>query len=276
MSSSWPAFVQARRAERAAGVPPRALRVVAAAFARHSLALMFPAFVDPSELGADATIEHEAQQVERLLMDALTTLVPDAPHRTQAMLACFGGIHDLLESDARAMLKADPAATSLDEVISAYPGFLAVAVHRLAHALQMLAVPLFPRVLAEWAHRETGIDIHPGATIGRGFAIDHGTGVVIGETTLIGERVRLYQGVTLGALAVRKSLANQKRHPTIEDDVVIYANATILGGATVIGAGSIIGGNVWLTDSVPPRSIVQFSSQVAPRPTMDDGLEFHI
>jgi serine O-acetyltransferase len=129
-------------------------------------------------------------------------------------------------------------------------------------------------MLAEVAHAVTGIDIHPGAQIGRAFAIDHGTGVVIGETTVIGDRVRLYQGVTLGALAVRKSLANRKRHPTIEDGVVIYANATILGGKTVIGAESVIGGNVWLTASVPPKSIVQFQSEVRHRD--DDGLEFHI
>jgi serine O-acetyltransferase len=136
-------------------------------------------------------------------------------------------------------------------------------------------VPLVPRLLAEWAHRQTGIDIHPGAQIGASFAIDHGTGIVIGETSVIGDRVRVYQGVTLGALAVSKRLANRKRHPTIGNDVVLYANATILGGETVVGDGSIIGGNVWLTTSVPARSVVQFTSTVGRRPT-DDGLEFHI
>jgi serine O-acetyltransferase len=148
-------------------------------------------------------------------------------------------------------------------------------VHRLSHELYRLQVPLFPRVLSEWAHRETGIDIHPGAEIGAGFAIDHGTGVVIGETSTIGDRVRIYQGVTLGALAVSKKLANRKRHPTIGHDVVIYANATILGGNTEVGDGSIIGGNVWLTSSVPPRSVVQFSSRVESRHE-DDGIEWHI
>ena len=155
-----------------------------------------------------------------------------------------------------AILEGDPAADSEDEVVLAYPGFLATAVHRFAHELYRLNVPVFPRVVSEWSHRETGIDIHPGATIGRAFAIDHGTGVVIGETSVIGDRVRIYQGVTLGALAVSKRLAHTKRHPTIEDDVVIYAGATILGGETVIGRGSVIGGNVWLTHSVPPGTRV--------------------
>ena len=169
----------------------------------------------------------------------------------------------------------DPAAASRDEVIFAYPGFLATAVHRIAHILYRLDVPLVPRLLAEWAHGKTGIDIHPGAQIGASFAIDHGTGIVIGETSVIGERVRVYQGVTLGALAVSKRLAHKKRHPTLGHDVVVYANATILGGSTVVGDGSIIGGNVWLTTSVPPRSVVQFTSSVEQRPS-DDGLEFHI
>jgi serine O-acetyltransferase len=192
-----------------------------------------------------------------------------------AFLARMTAVHDALVLDANAITSGDPAAGSLEEVIIAYPGFLATAVHRVAHELYLLEVPLFPRVLSEWSHRETGIDIHPGARIGAGFAIDHGTGVVIGETSEIGDRVRIYQGVTLGALAVSKKLANRKRHPTIGNEVVIYANATILGGTTVVGAGSVIGGNVWLTQSVPPRSVVQFSSRVEQRDG-DDGLEFHI
>jgi serine O-acetyltransferase len=138
-----------------------------------------------------------------------------------------------------------------------------------------LGVALVPRLIAEHAHRETGIDIHPGARIGERFAIDHGTGIVIGETADIGARVKMYQGVTLGALSVQKSLADVKRHPTIEDDVVVYANATILGGRTVVGAGSIVGGNVWLTRSVPGRSVVTHESQIARRPD-DDLIEYHI
>lgn len=165
-------------------------------------------------------------------------------------------LHSLLLDDAKAILAGDPAATSLDEVILAYPGFYAIAVYRIAHWLRGERVATVPRMLTEHAHRVTGIDIHPGATIGRAFVIDHGTGIVIGETTVIADNVKVYQGVTLGALSVDKTMANAKRHPTIERDVVIYANATILGGDTVVGAGSIIGGNVWLTSSVPPRSRV--------------------
>ena len=164
--------------------------------------------------------------------------------------------HTLLREDAEAICKGDPAAKSVDEVILAYPGFLAIAVYRIAHWLHLQKVPMVPRMLTEHAHRLTGVDIHPGATIGRAFVIDHGTGVVIGETTVIEDNVKIYQGVTLGALSVAKSLANKKRHPTIERDVVIYANATILGGDTVIGAGSTVGGNVWITESVAPGSRV--------------------
>ena len=186
--------------------------------------------------------------------------------------AALPGIHDRLEQDARAITEGDPAAESHDEVISAYPGFLAIAIHRVAHELCGLGVPLLPRLLAEVAHTRTGIDIHPGATIGGSFCIDHGTGIVIGETAVIGNDVKLYQGVTLGALSVAKTAAGTKRHPTIENDVVIYANATILGGETVIGAGSVIGGNVWLTASVPPDSIVYQRSEVHVR-RVRDGFE---
>lgn len=161
-----------------------------------------------------------------------------------------------IDLDAEAAFQGDPAARSLEEVIVSYPGFYAIAVHRLAHALHLLGVPLLPRLMSEYAHERTGIDIHPGATVGESFFIDHGTGVVIGETSKIGKNVKIYQGVTLGALSVKKRLQNIKRHPTIEDDVVIYANSTILGGETIVGAGSVIGGNVWLTHSVAPASKV--------------------
>jgi len=171
-------------------------------------------------------------------------------------------IHRQLMIDATAIERGDPAAESVDEVILAYPGFLAIAVYRIAHRFSELGVPLLPRVLTEWAHERTGIDIHPGATLGHPVIIDHGTGIVVGETAVIGNNVKLYQGVTLGALSVAKSLASTKRHPTIENDVVIYANATILGGETVIGAGSVIGGNVWITSSIPPDSIVYQRSEV--------------
>ncbi len=169
-----------------------------------------------------------------------------------------------LSGDVQAGYDGDPAAKSTDEVIFAYPAIYAISVYRIAHELARIGVPLLPRIMTEHAHSRTGIDIHPGATVGRGFFIDHGTGVVVGETTLIGDRVKIYQGVTIGALSFAKDEEGQivrgkKRHPTIEDDVVIYAGATILGGDTVIGKGSVIGGNVWLTRSVPPHTRVIIS-----------------
>lgn len=168
-------------------------------------------------------------------------------------------IRALCQSDAEAAFDGDPAAKDYTEVIFAYPGFYAIATYRLAHALHELDTPLIPRFLTEMAHHRTGIDIHPGATIGERFFIDHGTGVVIGETTGIGNSVQIYHGVTLGAFSPRKGqdIRGIKRHPTIESNVTIYPNATILGGETVVGAGSVIGGNVWLTRSVPPGSKVQ-------------------
>jgi serine O-acetyltransferase len=169
-----------------------------------------------------------------------------------------------LAKDVQAAFEGDPAAKSFDEVIFAYPAIFAITIYRLAHELHLQGIPLLPRIMTEHAHSVTGIDIHPGATIGSGFFIDHGTGVVIGETTDIGNHVKLYQGVTLGALSLAmdaegRMIRGKKRHPTIEDDVVIYAGATILGGTTVIGRGSVIGGNVWLTRSVPPYTRVVIS-----------------
>ncbi len=274
-SLSWSAFVDVLAAERSAQAVPRPVRAMAEQFASQVLALLFPQFAR-SKRRDGSSLREDAEQIPALLLAAIGPLMTDAPRVTAAFMERLPKVHVALLADAQAILDADPAAESLDEVVLAYPGFLATAVHRFANELYRLDVPLFPRLLSEWSHRETGIDIHPGATIGRGFAIDHGTGVVIGETSEIGERVRIYQGVTLGALAVSKKLASKKRHPTIGNDVVIYANATILGGTTIVGDGSIIGGNVWLTASVPPRSVVQFSSRVEPRALVDDGLEFHI
>ncbi len=169
-------------------------------------------------------------------------------------------IRSTLASDVRAAYEGDPAAKSYDEVIFSYPGLFAITVYRVAHQLLEQGVPLMPRIMTEYAHSQTGIDIHPAAHIGESFFIDHGTGVVVGETTEIGDRVRVYQGVTLGALSLPKevveSLRSQKRHPTVQDDVIIYAQATILGGETVIGARAVIGGNVWITESVPPDTKV--------------------
>ena len=170
------------------------------------------------------------------------------------LLESFPGIRESIKADVEAAFKGDPAAKSNEEIILSYPGIEAVLVHRIAHELWVQGAPLIPRIMSEYIHGKTGIDIHPGAKIGRSFFIDHGTGVVIGETTVIGNRVKIYQGVTLGALSVKKELGNTKRHPTIEDDVTIYAGATILGGDTVIGRGSIVGGNVWLVSSIPPNS----------------------
>lgn len=162
----------------------------------------------------------------------------------------------VLNTDIQAIFNGDPAARSEFEVVRTYPGFFAISLYRLAHSLYMENVPLIPRILTEYAHSKTGIDIHPAAVIGEYFYIDHGTGIVVGESCKIGNHVKLYQGVTLGALSVDKSMANTKRHPTVEDNVVIYSGATILGGETIIGHDSIIGGNVWLTKSLPPNSRV--------------------
>lgn len=167
-------------------------------------------------------------------------------------------VREILATDVQAAFDGDPAAHSTDETIFCYPGLFAIMVQRLAHQFYLLEVPLLPRIMTEYAHSQTGIDIHPGARLGRSFFIDHGTGIVIGETTEIGNNVKLYQGVTLGALAPAfgQLLRGQKRHPTIEDDVTIYAGATILGGDTTIGRGSVIGGNVFITSSVPPQNQV--------------------
>jgi serine O-acetyltransferase len=192
---------------------------------------------------------------------ATVTLAPglDAGALVERFFARLPVARAMLAEDVEAAFDGDPAAKSYAEIVAAYPSVWAVASYRVAHELVQLGVPLVPRVMSEHAHARTGIDIHPGATIGRRFFIDHGTGVVIGETCEIGDRVVIYQGVTLGALAPRKGqlLRGVKRHPTLEDDVTIYAGATILGGETVIGRGSVIGGNVWLTHPIPPCSKVQ-------------------
>ncbi len=175
------------------------------------------------------------------------------------LLEALPGVRDVLATDIQAALSGDPAACSAEEVILSYPGVQAITSHRIAHELHRLGMPMLPRMMSEVTHSRTGIDIHPGATIGPSFFIDHGTGLVMGETTVIGSGAKLYQGVTLGALSVRggrEEMGATKRHPTLEDDVTIYAGATILGGETVIGRGSVIGGNVWLTHSVGPGTTV--------------------
>jgi serine O-acetyltransferase len=171
-------------------------------------------------------------------------------------------LYRVLNTDIQAILEGDPAAHSEFEIIRAYPGFYAICFYRIAHALVQLEIPLLPRILTEHAHSQTGIDIHPAARIGEYLCIDHGTGIVIGETTIIGHHVKIYQGVTLGAMSVEKNMAFTKRHPTVEDHVVLYSGATILGGDTTIGHHSIIGGNVWLTRSVPPGSTVYHTPEL--------------
>jgi serine O-acetyltransferase len=180
----------------------------------------------------------------------------------EAYLSDLPFILEKLHMDAKAILAGDPASRTLEEVYLSYPGFYAVAIYRLAHSLYQLNFPLVPRLMTEYAHSKTGIDIHPGASIGDSFCIDHGTGVVIGETAVIRNKVKIYQGVTLGALSVKKEMAKIKRHPTIEDQVTIYANATILGGKTVIGRNSIIGGNTWVTTSIPENSSVFHTPEI--------------
>ncbi|MCA8832534.1 serine O-acetyltransferase [Hymenobacter pini] len=204
----------------------------------------------------------------RLLQEDLAHLLRMMPtaqpaaELAAALVAALPFLRHTLLLDAAAIVAADPAAQGLAEVISTYPGFYAIAMHRFAHGLYLRGIPRVPRLLSEYAHQRTGIDIHPGARIGPSFCIDHGTGLVIGETCVIGAGVKIFQGVTLGALSVAKHLQGIKRHPTIEDHVVIYAGATILGGNTTVGSHSIIGGNVWLTESVPSHSRVYHQAQI--------------
>jgi serine O-acetyltransferase len=244
--------------------------------------LLFPGFfsrvrVDPVNFryaigqGTTALFDHLSEQVSRSIRHECFRLELECSNCEQRgyeaaleVLARIPEIRRVLDSDIRATFDGDPAAKTTDEIVYSYPGLQAIAVYRVAHRLFELGVPMLPRMMTEHMHGVTGIDIHPGATIGEGFVVDHGTGVVIGETTEIGKGVRIYQGVTLGAISLPKGAGDKfrgkKRHPTIEDDVIIYAGATILGGDTVIGARSSIGGNVWLTESVPPDTMVTIES----------------
>ncbi len=216
--------------------------------------------------------EKLARQIEQCLcFDVEASQEPDeqtvagchehAAKLATTLLAKLPELRRMLVEDMQAALDGDPAAYSLDEVVLAYPGMLAVTVHRVAHELFEMGVPLMPRIMSEWAHTETGCDIHPGARIGRRFFVDHATGTVVGETSRIGDSVKLYQGVTLGALSLPRDSSGRvvrsiRRHPTLEDEVTIYANATVLGGKTIVGRGSVIGGSVFVTHSVPERSRV--------------------
>jgi serine O-acetyltransferase len=250
------------RSKHRCGLP---LKKEAQHFIDELIKILFPQFSDTVYYDFKE-IDSELNLLKKDLKHLLNSLVYeeqlDIEHIAEKYFEKLPEIYSKLLLDSEAIYKGDPAAYSINEVILAYPGFLAITIYRLANELYVLKVPILPRILSEYAHQNTGIDIHPGAKIGKSFCIDHGTGIVIGETTIIGNNVKLYQGVTLGALSVAKKLANIKRHPTIEDDVVIYSQAVILGGATVIGEGSTIGGNVWITESVPPNSIVYNRSKV--------------
>jgi serine O-acetyltransferase len=253
------AFLDELCAARAAYTLPARVHESVRDWMRSVLSLLFPHAAPAGACHDPASLRVEYDSVASTLHTVLRSLVPpslDAAAVVDELMAALPDIRTKLYADAEATHRMDPAASSVDEVFLAYPGFLATICHRVAQPLWRRGVPIVPRLIAEWAHERTGVDLHPGATIGERFAIDHGTGIVVGETARIGNDVRLYQGVTLGALRVTKGMANVRRHPTIEDDVTIYANATILGGKTVIGRGSVIGGNVWLTRSVPPGSIV--------------------
>jgi serine O-acetyltransferase len=245
--------------------------------ARDLLRLMFPGFYDKDPIHSNQLIAYTSElvaSVARRLENEIhrsleyrpcddcdpNDLAGTAARVTQQFLGDLPGVRAILQADVTAAYEGDPAAISNEEIILAYPGVEAMAVQRLAHLLYRQHIALIPRIMTEWIHNKTGIDIHPGAEIGPHFFIDHGTGVVIGETAVIGKHVKIYQGVTLGAKHFPKDakgrvVKGNKRHPNIEDDVTIYAGATILGDVT-IGKGSIIGGNVWLLESVPPNTVV--------------------
>ncbi|MGC6432202.1 MAG: serine O-acetyltransferase EpsC [Jejuia sp.] len=211
--------------------------------------------------------EEHGKYLEKTFLKILVALdVEDGENIWNSFKAELPEIRKQLDADAVAFEKNDPASHSLREIYLAYPGFHAISIYRLSHALYKRKVCILPRMMSEYIHGITGIDIHPGATIGDSFYIDHGTGIVIGETSIIGNDVKIYQGVTLGGISVSKDLAKTKRHPTIEDGVCIYANATILGGDISIGANSIIGANVWITESVPENSLVTYQTEIKIRP----------
>jgi len=219
----------------------------------------------PQNDNTEDQLKRNFKALQETLSEQINTVTGDQDSTEKQVNQFFESLPDLYDQlvlDAKSIVEFDPAADSLEEVYLAYPGFFATYVYRISHQLWSQKVKIVPRVISEYAHSKTGIDIHPGATIGKSFFIDHGTGIVIGETTVIGNNVKIYQGVTLGALNVSKEKAHQKRHPNIEDDVIIYSGATILGGETTIGRESIIGGNVWITQDVPANSLVYHKSEI--------------
>ena len=241
------------------------------AFVDNMIQTLFPikrnCVVDPEGIAIE--MDRCAIKLKELLY-SIRELLPTPPE--VVVETFFNQVPQAFEQlvvDAESIIKFDPASTCVEEIILCYPGFYAMTVYRLAHILYQLKVPFLPRVMTEYAHEKAGIDIHPGARIDSPFFIDHGTGIVIGETAVIGKHVKIYQGVTLGALTVEKSLARTKRHPTIEDHVVIYAGSTILGGDTVIGHHTVVGGNTWITESILPYSVVYRQHRVEVKNSKD-------
>lgn len=274
-------FAEALLTKRQTNSCTASLKTEAIEYLKDLIDFLFPHFSNKVYYSQEDILA-KLQLMERNLISVIRELnsnySENATFTAQEFTKRIPDIYKMLWADAEAIYKGDPAAESVDEVIIAYPGFMAIAIYRIAHELYLLKLPIIPRILAEHAHELTGIDIHPGAKIGSPFFIDHGTGIVIGETTIIGKNVKLYQGVTLGALSVDKSLAQTKRHPTIEDEVVIYSQAVILGGNTVIGKNSVIGGNAWITQSIPENSIVYNKSEVRVKSNQafEDSIDFII
>lgn len=219
----------------------------------------------PQHINMEETLRNNFDELQNKLFELIKNTTDDklfAERQVEVLFDALPEIYDRLILDAESILEFDPATESLEEILLAYPGFFATYIYRVSHQLWKQKIRTLPRILSEYGHSKTGIDIHPGAVIGEHFFIDHGTGIVIGETSVIGDHVKIYQGVTLGALNVSKDKANQKRHPNIEDNVIIYSGATILGGETTIGRDSIIGGNVWITQNVPSNSLVYNKSEI--------------
>lgn len=223
--------------------------------------------VDEGEIAIE--LDRSAVKLRELLYSIRKTLDSSPSELVDDFFSRVPDAFEQLAVDAATVTKFDPAASCVEEIILCYPGFYAITVYRMAHILYEMKIPVLPRIMAEYAHELTGIDIHPGAQIASPFFIDHGTGIVIGETARIGSEVRIYQGVTLGALTVERSMANTKRHPTIEDHVVIYAGSTILGGDTVIGHHTVVGGNTWITESILPHSVVYRNHRVVVKDRKD-------
>jgi len=245
--------------------PRNPIKSVSQEFLLELLELLFPQYSIKNYYNPDEILSKIfllKRNLQEILVSLNNGMEENAEEYANRFFDEIPQIHSLLLLDAKAICDGDPAAKSIDEVILAYPGFTAIAIYRIAHELYKLNIPLLPRILTEYAHQLTGVDIHPGATIGESFFIDHGTGIVIGETTIIGNNVKIYQGVTLGALSVKKDLAETKRHPTIEDSVVIYSNAVILGGKTPIEKKAGIVVNVWLPRSVVEDSLVLHTNEI--------------